>query len=226
MALEQSQKSTVILLDVYETLLDMSDVERKVNNLMDSKRGYHLWFEIFMQYSFVDNCINQFHDFGSIAKATLKIAANNFGKVISEAEAASVLDLLKQLPVHEEIQQGLSKLKDEGYLIAALTNSPEKIVCDRMERTGLISYFDIVVSVEEIKKYKPCIEAYQLAAKKLKVSEREMIMVSSHSWDIMGAANAGMKTAFVKRDNEMLYPLAPQPDYICKNLPDLALQLS
>jgi 2-haloacid dehalogenase len=226
MAQQQPQKNTIILLDVYETLLDMGDVERKVNNLMDSKRGYHLWFEVFMQYSFVDNCINQFHDFASIAKATLQIAANNFGKVISEGEATSVLDLLKQLPVHEEIQQGLSKLNDEGYRIAALTNSPERIVCDRMERTGLISYFELVISAEEIKKYKPCIEAYQLAAKKLKVSEKEMMMVSSHSWDIMGAANAGMKTAFIKRNNEMLYPLAPKPDYICKNLPDLALQLS
>ncbi|MGN6616327.1 MAG: haloacid dehalogenase type II [Ilyomonas sp.] len=226
MAQKQLQKNTVILLDVYETLLDMSDVERKVNNLMDSKRGYHYWFEIFMQYSFVDNCTNQFHDFGSIAKATLKIAAHNFGKVISEAEATAVLDLLKQLPVHEEIQQGLSKLNDEGYRIAALTNSPERIVCDRMERTGLISYFELVISAEEIKKYKPCIEAYQLAAKKLKVSENEILVASSHSWDIMGAANAGMKTAFIKRNDEMLYPLAPQPDYVCKNLPDLALQLS
>lgn len=226
MAQEQPQKTTVILLDVYETLLDMSEVERKVNNLMDSKRGYHLWFEMFMQYSFVDNCIKQFHDFASIAKATLQIAANTLGKAISETEAANVLTLLKHLPVHEEIQQGLSRLNDEGYRIAALTNSPERIVCDRMERTGLISYFELVLSAEEIKKYKPSIEVYQWAAKKLDVNEKEAILVSSHSWDIMGAANAGMKTAFIKRNNEMLYPLAPQPSYTCKNLPDLALQLS
>jgi len=218
-------KPQVIVLDVYETLLDMSDTERRVNSMLDSKRGYILWFELFMQYCFVDNCTVQFNDFNLIAKATMQMAAHKLNRIVSEYEIDNVLETLKQLPVHEGVQQGLSALVDEGYRIIALTNSPEDVVRERMERTGLISYFECVLSAEHVKKYKPSIEVYRWASKKAEAKEKEMLYVSAHGWDIAGAANAGMETAFMKLDDAMLYPLAPKPTLVCSNLLDLANQL-
>jgi 2-haloacid dehalogenase len=218
-------KPAVIVFDVYETLLDMSDVERRVNNLMDSIRGYRIWFELFMQYCFVDNCTTQFNDFSSIAKATMKMTGSLLGHSVSDDAANSVLELLKHVPVHEHVPENLSLLSDEGYRIAALTNSPQKTILERMEHSGLISYFEHVLSAEQVKKYKPCIEVYEMAAKKLEVSINEILLVSAHGWDITGGANAGMQTAFIKHPREMLYPLAPQPEFICKNLDDLTRQL-
>ncbi|RYZ45804.1 MAG: hypothetical protein EOO14_25310 [Chitinophagaceae bacterium] len=74
----------VIILDVYETLLDMSDVERKVNHLLDSTKGYMLWFELFVQYLFVDNCMGKFNNFVAIAKATMLMTARKMGKAVKE----------------------------------------------------------------------------------------------------------------------------------------------
>jgi len=218
-------KPKIIVLDVYETLLDMGDLERKVNSLLDSKRSYIIWFEIFMQYCFVDNCTIQFNDFISIAKATMQMTASHLDRTIAEHEIDSVLETLKHLPVHNGVQEGLSALNDEGYRIAALTNSPEQVVRERMERTGLISYFECVLSAEHVKKYKPSMEVYRWAAKKMDAKEKDMLFVSAHGWDIAGAANAGMTTAFMKLGNEILYPLAPKPDLVCSSLLDLANQL-
>jgi 2-haloacid dehalogenase len=89
----------------------------------------------------------------------------------------------------------------------------------------LISYFEQVLSAEQVKKYKPCIEVYEMAEKKLGVPASEILLVSAHGWDIAGGANAGMQTAFIKHPREMLYPLAPKPEFICKNLEDLTQQL-
>ena len=58
------KKPRLILFDVYETLIDMNEMEKRVNHLMNSKRGYQIWFELFMQYCFVDNCIDQCRDVG------------------------------------------------------------------------------------------------------------------------------------------------------------------
>ena len=219
------KKHKIIVLDVYETMLDMSDVERKVNSLMDSRKGYLLWFELFMQYCFVDNCTVQFNDFVSIARATMQMTASKLDRNIAAHEIDNILETLKQLPVHEGVQAGLSALNDEGYRIAALTNSPGKVVCERMERTGLISYFECVLSAEHVKKYKPSVEVYRWAAKKANAKEDEMLFVSAHGWDIAGAANAGMTTAFMQSGNEILYPLAPKPGFFCSSLLDLANQL-
>lgn len=220
-----SAKPQVILFDVYETLLDMSDLERKVNDLFDSSKGYIVWFELFMEYCFVANCPNQYQEFAAIAKATMQMAGNKMGRSIREIDIEFVLEMLKHLPVHENVPEGLSELIDKGYRIAALTNSPEEVVCERMERTGLISYFENVLSAEKVKKYKPSLEVYEWAARKLGAGTKDIMLVSGHSWDIVGAASAGMQTAFLKKGKQLLYPLAPKPTLVCGSLTDFVNQL-
>lgn len=219
-------KPQVLIFDVYETLLDMTDVERRVNNLFDSSKGYTLWFELFMQYCFADSCIRQFHSFSDLARASMEMTAQKLGRSVSADGIEDVMELLKHLPVHENVPQGLSLLIDQGYRIAALTNSPENTVSERMERTGLVSYFELVMSAEQVKRYKPSLEVYEWAAKKLGVATSDVMLVSAHGWDIAGAAGAGMQTAFVQRGKQILYRLAPRPNLVCKSLIDLAEQLA
>jgi 2-haloacid dehalogenase len=223
---DQMLKPKVIVFDVYETLLTMSDVERKVNQVMDSSRGYTIWFELFMQYCFANNSLDSFQDFISIGKATLQVTASKLGRSVSDAEANDVLTLLKHLPVHEDVPSCLSELKDSGYTIMALTNAPEKLVFERMERTGLVSYFDEVLSAETVKKYKPDKTVYQWAAEKIKSDVSEILLITAHGWDIAGAANAGMKTAFLKRHKEFLFPLSPEPDLTGNQLSELVSVLT
>lgn len=218
---KQLQKPEIIVLDVYETLLSMSDVERRTNQALDSSRGYVIWFEMFMKYCFANNSLDSFHDFLSIGSTTLQMAAYKLGKSISASESNEILTLLKHLPVHEDVQSCLSELKDHNYTIVALTNAPEKLVLERMERTGLISYFDEVLSAETVSKYKPDKAVYQWAADRLHSKTSEMLMLTAHGWDIAGAINAGMKTAFLKRHKESLYALAPAPDISGKTLSEL-----
>jgi 2-haloacid dehalogenase len=219
-------KPKLILLDVYETVLDMSDLERKVNELLASKRGYRIWFESLMEYCFVDNCIQQFHDFGTIAKATMQMTAEELDRTVSDEDVESILGLMKQLPVHQGVQQGLSDLYDMGIRMAALTNTSQKILRERMEFTGMISFFEDVLSAEQVKKYKPCIEVYTWAARRLNVAPADVLMVSAHGWDLAGAFNAGMKTAYLQKERTALFPLSPKPNIICSGLDDLANKLA
>src|SRR4051794_30690185 len=103
-------KPRIIVLDVYETILDMSEMKRKVNNLLDSRKGYALWFELFMQYCFADNSTSQFNGFISIAKATMQMTAHRLDKGIDNNDIDSVLEMLRYLPVQEGVQEGLSAL--------------------------------------------------------------------------------------------------------------------
>jgi 2-haloacid dehalogenase len=215
-----------IVFDVYETLLDMKTVRRRVNSIMNSKRAYIIWFELFMQYTFVDNSTVQFHDFISIAEATLKMTGEIFDRDVSSDDTKGVLELLKSLPLNEGVSKGLSSLNEKGFRIAALTNCTEKIVTDRMVLTGLESYFEKVYSAEHVQKYKPALGVYQWVARELELKPGEILMVSAHGWDIAGAENAGMRTAYLQQGNQLLYPLAPAPDFICKSVPDLCEQLS
>lgn len=153
------------------------------------------------------------------------MTAQIFRRQITEVQINDSLAMLRHLPIHETAQQGLSDLYNQNFRIAALTNSSEPIVRERMERTGLISYFEEVLSAGQIKKYKPATEVYRWAAEKLNIEPDRVLMASLHSWDIAGAETAGMQTAFINQENEILYPLCPAPRFVCKNLAELAEQL-
>ena len=218
-------KPKLLLFDVYETLLDMEMLERKANIILNSKRGYLYWFELFMQYCFIDNSLDIHHSFVSIAKATLQIAGKNLGEHITEDQADEVVEMLNHLPLKEGITEALSDLYDQNYRIAALTNASQQIIESRMETTGLISYFEEVLSAEQVNKFKPAKQVYLWAAEKLGLAPKEILFVSSHSWDIAGAANAGMQTAFLEHEKQIFYSLFAEPDLIVTNVEQLVLEM-
>lgn len=222
---EPLTSTKVILFDVYETLLDMSEVKTKINRLLDSKRGYTIWFDMLLQYSWLDNSTGQYHDFAVLASLAMDTAAKVLGRSIATENKDDVLQMMRQLPVHEDVQKSLSLLRDSECRLAALTNVSEAAILERMQRTGIISYFDAVLSAESVRKHKPAKEVYQWAAQTLRVPVNEVLMITAHGWDIAGALYAGMQTAFIERKGQVLYPLAPLPLYKVKNLTALVKQL-
>jgi len=218
-------KPEVIFLDVYHTLLDLTPMERRINALLDSRRGYTVWNSLFLQYCFMENCNRPFHPFTDIARATLSMSATYFQRKISDDEIDATLDLLKHLPLHEGVPEGLSRLADGGFRLAALTNAPRTVVADRMERTGLVSYFEALISAEKAGKYKPCGEVYEMALREMGVAPAAALMVSAHDWDLAGAAAAGMHTACLRGERQVTYPLAPAPTLSCPSLSALAAML-
>lgn len=215
----------VLLFDVYGTLLDMNDIKKKVNRLLDSKRGFILWSEMLMHYSLVANATEHQH-FADIAKASMKMAARSLDISFTNDGFVEIMELLKHLPLQEGVQEGLSILKDKNYKFAALTNFPLSIVIERMERTGLISYFENILSADEIGKYKPHKESYLKVLEKTRTVPGSVLMITSHGWDIAGAMHSGMEAAYIERGGEILFPLSPPPRFIAKDITALARQLT
>ena len=64
-----------ILFDVNETLLNMNPMKEAINSLLENENGFQRWFALLLQYSLVDNCTNNYHDFVAIAGAAMDMAA-------------------------------------------------------------------------------------------------------------------------------------------------------
>lgn len=212
----------VILFDVNETMLDMSPLKGKVNLLLGTEDGFRIWFGMLLQYTLVDNSTRSYHDFPAIADATLDMAAKTMGKKLNEGDKKAALGLIKRLKAYPDVEKGLKLLKSAGYRLATLTNSPMPTQTAQLAHAGLTKYFEQTLSIDEIKKYKPALETYQYAAKALGVNTEDMLMVAAHGWDLAGAMNAGMQTAFIERKGQALYTLAGKPHYMGKDLVALA----
>ncbi len=118
------KKPAVILFDVNETLLDMSPLKEKVNKLLGSKRGFRIWFGMLLQYSLVDNCTGVYHNFSTIADATLGMAAKALETSIDAEQKQETLGEIKKLSAYPDVEEGLTMLREAGYRLATLTNSP------------------------------------------------------------------------------------------------------
>ena len=212
----------VILFDVNETLLDMTPLKSKINFLLDDKQGFRIWFGMLLHYSLVDNCTNQYHDFTTIAKATLQMAGKSLNKELSEEEIKATLAVIKQLKTYPDVEEGLDLLKQNGFRLATLTNTPESTLIEQLTNSKLVHYFERTLSIDTIKKYKPAPETYHWAAKQLNVKAENMVMVAAHGWDLTGAMLAGLETGFVAREGQSVYFLSAKPNYEAKNIYKMA----
>jgi 2-haloacid dehalogenase len=212
----------LIVFDVNETLLDMSILKDKINRLLASSDGFRVYFGMLLHYSLVDNCIGEYHDFVSIANSTLDMAAKALKTSVNEKEKKAVLATIKELPAYQDVPEGLQLLKEQGFRLITLTNSPSATLAAQMQYAKLTEYFEATLSIDTIKKYKPALETYTWAAEQLSVNVSETILVAAHGWDIAGALQAGMQAAFIERDGQSLYPLAPKPQFSGKNLIDVS----
>lgn len=218
----KNHQPSVILFDVNETLLDMTPLKKEINAILGSRKGFRIWFGMLLHYSLVENCINQYHDFASVADATLEMAAISLEKTIDKKEKKIALTVLKELKAHKDVKKGLTLLKDNGFRLAALTNSPESTLAEQLNNSKLSAYFELTLSIDAIKKYKPALETYTWAAEQLSVSPAEIIMVAAHGWDIAGALQAGLQAAFIERKGQSLYPLSTRPHFAGKDLIEIA----
>ena len=219
-------KPTVILFDVNETLLDMTPLKKKINNLLGSSLGFRIWFGMLLQYSLVDNCTNSYHDFVAIAGATLSMAADGLKKSITEMQKKEAVATIKQLSAYPDVPKGLKALKEKGFRLATLTNSPAATLKAQLKFAGLTEYFEQTLSIDRIKKYKPALETYKWAAEQLSVNTAEVMLVAAHGWDIAGALQAGLQAAFIERKGQSLYTLSPSPQIVGKNLVEVVQKIS
>src|SRR5699024_12778616 len=84
--------------------------------------------------------------------------------------------------------------------------------------SGLAQYFDSVISVDDIKQYKPSPASYMQVLNTLDLKREEVLFMSSNGWDISGAKSFGFKTAWINCGGWSVEELSLEPDYIFQDL--------
>ena len=216
----------VILFDVNETLLDLTPLKESVGKALGGRPELApLWFTTLLQYSLVATVADHYLDFGEIGAACLLMVAKNHGVELSEDAATNALAPIRSLPPHSDVIPTLGRLRDANYRLFTLTNSPKAALAEQMTHAGLTDYFEALLSVEDVGKYKPHADVYHWAASRVGVDVSECLLAAVHGWDVAGAAWAGMKTAFIARPGQQQFPLGPEIDITVSSLAELPGEL-
>jgi len=212
----------LILFDVNETILDLTALDSYFEKVFGRTSIRTLWFATVLRNSLVSTITGQYDDFGKIAAASLDMTARQNGLVLSDEHRNMILGAIRSLPAHPDVVPGLERLKEAGFRLFTLTNSPPQVVEAQLDNSNLTEYFEKRFSVDAVKKFKPAAEVYRMAAGKLGVPLEQTRLVAAHDWDVVGALNAGCSAAFIARSGKVLNPLLPKPDIIGLNVLDVA----
>lgn len=219
---QSAKQPTLLLFDVNETLLDLAPLKQKVGDLLQDPDAATQWFTTLLQYSLVMTVSDQYAPFTDVGVATLQMLGRNADIVIDAEDAKAALSVMRSLPPHADVKPALQRLQDQGLRLVTLTNSPQAGVKAQMESAGLTELFERQLSVDTVGKYKPHRAVYEWAASEMGVAPGDCMLVAAHGWDVAGAAWAGLRTAFIAREGQQKFPLAPPPDVDVADLTALA----
>ena len=215
----------VLLFDVNETLLDVATLKQTIGDILLNPHAADLWFTTMLQHALVMTVSEQYVAFPDIGAATLQMLARNSDIALSSEDAKEALSIMLTLPPHADVKSALARLKGTDMRMATLTNSSQAGVKAQMEHAGLNGFFERQLSVESVGRFKPHSSVYAWAAREMGVEPRECMLIAAHGWDVAGAKWAGMQAAFIAREGQQKFPLAPAPDIDVPDLNALASSL-
>lgn len=125
--------------------------------------------------------------------------------------------------------EGLTRLKSK-FTIVTLSNGNLGLLADMAKNAGLP--WDLILSAEVFRHYKPDPETYLGVAEIFNVSPEEVMLVAAHKDDLVAANACGLQTAFIERPLEFGPHIARTDmhreeftNYHAQDLNDLANQL-
>ncbi|TFW28875.1 haloacid dehalogenase type II [Massilia horti] len=219
-------KPTVLFFDVIETMLDLAPMQASIGQVLPGADSARRWFSAMLHYAVVMTINNQFAPLPEVGKAVLRMLAEGRGILLEDQDAAEALAPLATLPAHPDVRPALERLRGEGYKLAALSNGATSAIAGQLAHAGLADLFEAQFGVEQVGKFKPAPEVYRWAAEQMGAPPGDCMMVAAHGWDVAGAAWSGMQTAFIKRGEQVPFPLAPRPVYVASSFEPLAQRLS
>ena len=219
--MHNSAKSTRIVFDVNETLLDLKVMLPAFEETFGDKNSLSHWFMHLLQYSWVDTLTQNYHNFDQVGEAVLDMTAHAFQTQINTQKKKALVALMRKLPPHPEVPVALEKLKKAGFQVYTFTNSPRNLLQDQMRSSHLGHLFDQWLSIEQIGSFKPHLNTYHTLAYKLGIEHQQIRFVAAHAWDIAGALKAGLKGAYISRGGKPYYSLAEIPDILGNDVAEI-----
>mgnify|MGYP001198772100 CR=1 FL=1 len=210
-----------IIFDAYGTLFDVNSAAEKCKNKIGDKWEpfSNYWRTIQLEYTWLRSLMKRHKDFWKVTEDSLDKSMEVFK--IDFSIRNELLDLYRVLSTFSEVNDVLKKLKEKKYKLAILSNGTPSLLNELVSSNNLENIFDDVLSVEEVKTYKPHPNVYNIPIKKYQINKNNVAYLSANTWDVAASGNYGFNAVWVNRNNSVFDNLDYIPKHEIKNLIEL-----
>jgi len=208
-----------LVFDAYGTLYDVHSVVQRCESCFPGKGTQlsQLWRAKQLEYTWQRSLMQRYVPFSQVTREALAYACAALGLELSVERMEALLSEYLRLEPFPEVPAALERLKMKR---AILSNGSPDLLDPLVRNSGL--RFDAVLSVDELKIYKPAPQVYDLAVRRLGVRKERIGFVSSNCWDALGAKSYGFKVYWINRGGAPLDRLGFAPDAQVRSLAELA----
>ncbi|KAL8982986.1 MAG: hypothetical protein Q9205_002642 [Flavoplaca limonia] len=233
-----SSEKIVVAFDLYGTLLSTESIAQELAKQFGQEKSASIaatWRKYQLEYTWRLNSMEQYLPFSSVTQRALTHAlSENAVPPPPEAAVASLMSAYDSLSTFPDVAPALESLaKSPSVTPVVFSNGTDEMVGNSVHRSPDLSpyskVFRDIVTVEEVKKFKPHPDVYYHLAKKVGKSKGDMgdiWLVSGNPFDVVGAKAVGMKACWVDRGGQgwcdsIGEGKAGEPDFIGKDLGEI-----
>ena len=216
---------STLAFDVYGTLVDPHGMQAHLARFFgaQAKQASEIWRDKQIEYSFRRALMKRYVDFDACTAQALVYVSEWAGVALSGVDREELLARYRALPAFPDAAAALSELAARGHNLVAFSNGTENAVRGLLDHAGLLEHFRTVISVDDVKSFKPDPAVYAYLAQRVGLPGSSVCLISSNPFDVVGGKAAGLNAAWIKRNTRAVFdPWDIEPDLIAKDLDELA----
>jgi 2-haloacid dehalogenase len=214
--------------DVYGTLIDTHGVTAALEAHAGKRAAdfSRTWREKQLEYSFRRGLMRKYENFAACTAHALDYTSAYYQVALGKQDKEKLLGAYRALPAFGDVKDGLARARQAGFRMYAFSNGAADAVEALLAGAGIRDSFLDVVSVDEIRTFKPDPATYAHFLKRSGAVASEAWLVSSNPFDVLGALSAGMRAAWIRRSPETLFdPWGIEPTLTVTHFSSLAADI-
>lgn len=214
---------TWVTFDVYGTLIDWengvydafdAEAKRSEFNLPDKSTV----LESFMRHQ-QDIKSGSYELYAEVLRRTALAVAEEFEWDLESSRSNFLPASVERWKPYREVNAALDRIAKK-YNVGLVANIDDKLLV--MSRRHLRADFDIVVTAQQVRAYKPDLAHFKECARRIGGKKGWMHVGSSYYYDVLPALKNNLPTVWLNRKGEKIGPKEKKPAAQVKNLRDVA----
>ncbi|WP_271767536.1 haloacid dehalogenase type II [Aquimarina algiphila] len=193
--------------DVYGTLIDTSGIFHSLEKMVGkaTKVFMNTWRLKQLEYSFRRGLMDDYVDFSICTREALEYTCLDLDIKLTLNQKISLMKEYTTLPIFPDVLDGLQLLKETGYKVYAFSNGSSLAIKNLIDTAQIATFFDGIVSVEATKTFKPSPVVYRHFNTQTNSTPDNSWLISSNSFDVIGAISYGMRSVWVQRSSTSIF---------------------
>jgi len=210
-----------LVFDAYGTLFDVRSVQGRCEEVFPGHGSEltGLWRTKQLEYTWLRSLMGRYEDFWQVTQDGLVVACRSVGLAPSQDQIDYLMQAYLTLDPFPEIAAALDALGD--IPCSLLSNGTPKMLASVVRNTKLDGRFQHILSVDEVRIYKPSPVVYRLAEDRLGIRREHIGFVSANVWDVAGGKTFGFQAYWLNRQDSPVEVLGVKPDRIIRSAMEL-----